>query len=196
MLNSTKDQNVFQGTMMVLVPEEIFLTGDELTNNYIGLMIDLFDECTQRTDFIVNNTEDTKFLDVMAQKHPECFDKDRDQAKSNYFAMLENMGHSVDRTIDTVTFKTKIFWFFNFKRSARLVNINTDSKVCKKLLLLPSNFILLYYISFILCSVFDSWMIKNINQGHTTLEEMFQSPWIRTTYMSQFGKLLNQIEAH
>jgi hypothetical protein len=195
MLDSIDKNETFHGSIMVLIPEDIFLAGDDLTNEYVDRMIELFDECTAKSDFIVNNTDDYKFLHAMEDRHPEWFNSTVSESKDRMFKMYEDMGHEVDRSIDTVVFKTKLFWFFKFKKSARLITYDANAKISKKLMLQPSYVALLYYISFILCSVFDSRMIENIAKGEITLAEMFNSPWIRNTYKFQFSKLLAKIES-
>ncbi len=193
-----QNQESFFGSIIVLVPEDIFMAGDQITSEYINRMIDLFDECTSASNVIVNNVDDYEFLDVMEDKHPEWFMPSIDtieEAKSKLFLMYEAMGHEVDRTINTVCFKSKFLWIFNVRKYARLVMVDTNSKISKKLMLQPSYFTLLYYISLILCTVFDPKMIQSIVKGNITLVEMFEAPLVRKTYIHQFSSLLKKIEA-
>jgi hypothetical protein len=193
----TKDNNdeVFYGSIMILIPEEVYLAGNELTNEYKTRLFDLFDECTQRSDFIANNTDDYKFLHAMEDTHPEWFSGDHKVNMEKLFKQYEDSGYLVDRATNSVTIVSKLFKFFTLKKTTRLVRYNANAKISKKLMMHSDNFMLLYYMSFILCSVFSSAMIKSIVAGNITLQEMFESPWIRNTYKAQFSKLMKQIES-
>jgi hypothetical protein len=193
----TKDDNneVFYGSIMVLIPEDVYLAGVELENEYKDRLFDLFDECTQRSDVIANNTDDYKFLHAMEDMHPEWFGTNHDDNMEKLFKQYEAAGYIVDRTTNCITIITKLFKFFIIKKETRLVRYNANSKISKKLMLQSDNFMLLYYMSFILCSVFSTSMIKSIVAGDITMAEMFNSPWIRNTYKSQFAKLMKRIES-
>jgi hypothetical protein len=193
----TKDDNneVFYGSIMVLIPEDVYLAGDMLTDEYKDRLFELFDEVTQRSDVIVNNTDDYKFLHAMEDIHPEWFSGNHDNNMEKLFKQYEDSGYIVDRTTNTVTIVTKLFKFFTIKKTTRLVRYNANAKISKKLMMQSNNFMLLYYMSFILCSVFTASMIKSIVAGDITLQEMFESPWIRNTYKSQFSKLMKRIES-